>query len=91
MRYLNSLDTVSSVTRFVRFYVGEHNARLPPSAFSGQTPDETYFGTGDHVPNELEDSRKAARQARLKANRSLSCRVGETEEPGIPGSQGAAR
>ncbi len=89
--YLNSLDTVSSLTRFVRFYVGEHNARLPHSAFSGQTPDEMYFGTGDHVPNELENSRKASRQSRLKANRALFCRVCETEEPGIPESHGAAR
>ncbi len=70
--YLNSLDTVSSLKRCVQFYVDEHNTRLPHSAFSGQTPDEMYFGTGDHLPNELENSRKAARQARLKANRLLA-------------------
>ena len=48
--YLNTLDTVSSLKRCVQFYVAEHNSRLPHSAFSGQTPDEMYFGTGGHVP-----------------------------------------
>ncbi len=89
--YLNSLDTVSSLTRFVEFYVREHNTRLPHSAFNGQTPDEMYLGTGDHVPNELERARRAARQARLTANRALFCRVCETKEPGIPENQGANR
>ncbi len=73
--YLNTLDTAKSVHRLVSFYVGEHNNRLPHSAFGGQTPDEMYFGTGGHVPRELESSRKEARVARLRANRSASCRT----------------
>jgi hypothetical protein len=36
--------------RLVAFYVEEHNTRLPHSAFRGQTPDEMYYGRGDHVP-----------------------------------------
>ena len=47
--YLNSLQTVSMVRNHVEFYVTEHNGRLPHSAFLGQTPDEMYFGMGDHV------------------------------------------
>ena len=73
--YLNSLDTVATVRNLVSFYVAEHNTRLPHSAFEGQTPDEMYFGGGDHVPEELEEARSAARRARLKENRALSCGV----------------
>ena len=38
--YLNSLDTVSTIRKLVTFYVGEHNSRLPHSAFRGQTPED---------------------------------------------------
>ncbi len=31
--YLNSLDSVATIERLVGFYVGEHNTRLPHSAF----------------------------------------------------------
>ena len=71
--YLNTLDTVSRLEKLVAFYVDEHNGRLPHSAFRGQTPDEMYFGTGDHVPAELEAGKQAARQSRLEANRATSC------------------
>jgi putative transposase len=71
--YLNSLDTVSSLRRLVSFYVEEHNTRLPHSAFQGETPDEMYFGTGRHVPDELDSRRQAARRARLEANRAVHC------------------
>jgi len=71
--YLNTLDTVASLRRLVAFYVEEHNTRLPHSAFSGQTPDEMYFGTGSHVPHELDSKRAAARASRLEANRAATC------------------
>ena len=71
--YLNSLDSVPTVEKLVSFYIDEHNTRLPHSAFRGQTPDEMYFGTGDHVPVELEAAKKAARQARLEKNRQVTC------------------
>ncbi|GAC1667806.1 MAG: hypothetical protein PVS2B1_25790 [Candidatus Dormibacteraceae bacterium] len=73
--YLNTLDTVRTVEKLVAFYVHEHNTRLPHSAFRGQTPDEMYFGTGSHVPDELEAARQEARQARAEANRKQTCRV----------------
>ncbi len=71
--YLNSLDSLATVRRLVNFYVREHNVHLPHSAFRGQTPDEMYFGSGDHVPEMLKESRLAARQARLAENRARSC------------------
>ena len=71
--YLNTLDTVSRLQKLIAFYVDEHNARLPHSAFRGQTPDEMYFGTGNDISNQLETARKAARQSRLEANRNKSC------------------
>jgi hypothetical protein len=64
---------VATLERLVGFYVAEHNTRLPHSAFRGQTPDEMYFGTGEHVPGELEMARHAARRARLETNRKMSC------------------
>ncbi len=58
--YLNTLDTVNAVEKLVTFYVDEHNTRLPHSAFRGQTPDEMYFGTGDNIPDQLEEVRATA-------------------------------
>lgn len=73
--FLNELGSVSALRRLINYYVEEYNARLPHSAFRGQTPDEMYFGTGTHVPTELEARRKEARTARMDANRERSCRV----------------
>jgi len=71
--FLNTLDSVERVEKLVRFYVTEHNQRLPHSAFRGQTPDEMYFGTGDRIPDELDAAKKSARQSRMKMNRATSC------------------
>jgi transposase InsO family protein len=71
--YLNSLDSVATIERLVGFYVAEHNTRLPHSAFRGQTPEEMYFGTGGHVPSELDAAKIGARQVRLETNRAMTC------------------
>jgi len=75
--FLNTLDTVKSVEKLVRFYVQEHNSRLPHSAFRGQTPDEMYFKRGDSIPAKLEAARQEARMARAEANRKRTCNVCE--------------
>jgi putative transposase len=75
--YLNTLDSAATARRLVSFYVMEHNTKLPHSAYQGQTPDEMYFGTRAGVPTRLAEKRKAARAARLEANRSTSCRICE--------------
>ncbi len=72
--FLNTLDTVTAVEKFVSFYIAEHNGAIPHSAFKGQTPDEMYFGTGDEVPEELEGAKVAARTERMEVNRARSCR-----------------
>ena len=46
---------------------------VPHAAFAGKTPDEMYFGRGDHVPGELAAGHARARAARLESNRQLSC------------------
>ena len=71
--YLNTLDTLGRLENLIAFYVEEHNTRLPHSAFRGQTPDEMYFGTGNHIPQELATARKDARQSRLEVNHNKSC------------------
>src|SRR6516165_8288030 len=73
--FLHSLDSVTTVRRLVEFYVDEHNRVLPHSAFSGQTPDEMYFGTGDAVPADLTSGADTARRARAGANRSAAGRT----------------
>jgi len=73
--FLHPLDTAATVRRLVGFYVAEHNGRIPHSAFEGQTPDEMFFGTGASVPDQLAAARKAARRARLEANRAQQCAV----------------
>ncbi|AMY10831.1 hypothetical protein LuPra_04074 [Luteitalea pratensis] len=71
--FLYALDSVATVRRLVAFYVDEHNRVLPHSAFRGQTPDEMYFGTGDAISAELASRADAARRARLKENRAMTC------------------
>ena len=75
--FLNTLDTISAVKKLVSFYVEQHNRHLPHSAFHGQTPDEMYFGTGSHIPDDLNTARKQALEARMAVNRSVSCPVCE--------------
>ena len=73
--YLHSLDNLAALTRLVTFYVEQHNAVMPHSAFGGQTPDEIYFGRGDRVGERLAASCREARRARMEANRRASCAV----------------
>ena len=75
--YLNTLDTAKTVEKLVAFYVEQHNSHLPHSAFRGQTPDEMYFGTGGDIPQQLESSKIAARESRMKANRAQTCQACE--------------
>ena len=77
--YLNTLDTVSTVRKLVAYYVEQNNSHLPHSAFNGQTPDEMYFGAGDDIPMKLHAAKLTAREARMKSNRSQTCRT--CEEP----------
>ncbi len=48
--FLNTLDSATRVRTLVEFYVEEHNTKMPHPAFSGQTPDEMFFGTGQKCP-----------------------------------------
>jgi putative transposase len=73
--FLHPLESVATIRRLVTLYVDEHNHVLPHSAFRGQTPDETYFGTGDAVPLKLTLRADAARRARVAANRLASCKT----------------
>jgi transposase InsO family protein len=73
--FLNQLDSVSKLRRLVAFYVEEHNANIPHSAFRGQTPDEMYFGTGAAVPDRLAAAKQDACRRRLEANRAAQCSV----------------
>jgi putative transposase len=83
--YINHLDSFAALERLVAFYVSEYNTVLPHAAFHGQTPDEIYFGRGDHVPAQLAKARRLARDARLQSNRGLSC-----EECRTPATQNTA-
>jgi transposase InsO family protein len=71
--YLNSLDSIERLRALVEFYVEQHNNQMPHAAFSGQTPDEMYFGTAANLPVELAAARSRAQVARLAANRAMSC------------------
>ena len=57
------------VRAMVEFHVNEHNTKMPHPAFSGQTPDEMFFGTGAQVPEELVLAKGHARAVRMAANR----------------------
>jgi hypothetical protein len=70
---LHVLDSFAALEKLISFYVEQYNTVIPHAAFSGQTPDEMYFGQGEQVPANLAVARARAREARLKANRNLSC------------------
>ncbi len=86
--FLHRLETVAAVRRHVAFYVPEYNTTIPHAAFSGQTPDEIYFGRGGEIPAKLEAGKRAARERRLAVNRAAWCERCR-DVPGIV-SQGAA-
>jgi len=71
--YLHTLDTMAHLETLIAFFVGEHNANMPHSAFAGQTPDEMYLGTATNLPDELVVARGKARKRRLAVNRTISC------------------
>jgi transposase InsO family protein len=73
--FLNNLDSAAKVRRLVQFYVSEHNERIPHSAFKGQTPNEMYVGSGEKIPDQLNEHRVQARQTRIEENRARRCAV----------------
>ena len=81
--FLNTLDSVARVRAMIEFHVNEHNTKMPHPAFSGQTPDEIFFGTGAKVPEELALAKGNARAARMAANRAMSCErcLGQQAQP----------
>ena len=96
-----AVECISFLSR-VGFYVEQHNAHVPHSAFRGQTPDEMYFGTEAIVPDQLAEQRGEARRRRLAANKDgVRCardgrragdhRLGRTLRRGGPGSMSRAR
>ena len=83
---LNSLETIVRLRTLVEFYVDQHNTQMPHAAFSGQTPDEMYFGTAANLTAELAAAKTYARAARLAANRAMSCDQCLDQQAGPPES-----
>jgi putative transposase len=77
---LNKLDSVATVRRLAAFYIEQHNSVMPHAAFSRQTPDEMYFGTGSEVSVKLEAGREEARKRRMESNRATGCGVCAAKE-----------
>jgi len=73
--YLHQLESFVTLEKLIAFYVEQHNSVVPHSAFAGRTPDEMYFERGAQIPVNLAAARTRAREARMKANRDLSCTV----------------
>jgi putative transposase len=91
--YLHQPDTLAALEKLIGFYVEQHNSVVPHAAFAGQTPDEMYFGRGDHVPGEVAACHAHARAARLKSDRGLSCgvcRPSVHDTPGLPDPPGSS-
>jgi putative transposase len=84
--YLNSLDSIERLRSLVKFFVEEHNTQMPHSAFSGQTPDEMYFGTAVDLPAQLAAARGKARAERLAANRAMTCSDCIGQQASVPES-----
>lgn len=71
--YINSLDSIERLRALVAFFIEQHNTQMPHPAFSGQTPDEMYFGSAVNLPAQLPADRSKARAERLAANRAMTC------------------
>jgi transposase InsO family protein len=84
--YLNSLDSIERLRTLVAFFIEEYNTHMPHPAFSGQTPDEMYFGTAVDLPAELAAARSKAREERLAANRAMSCNQCSGQQASLPES-----
>jgi transposase InsO family protein len=84
--YLNSLDSIERLRSLVKFFVEEHNTQMPHSAFSGQTPDEMYFGTAVDLPAQLAAARSKTRAERLAANRAMACDQCSGHQASLPAS-----
>ena len=54
----------------VEFHVNEHNTKMPHPAFSGQTPNEIFLGTGAKVPDALGLAKGNARAGTLIPSRT---------------------
>lgn len=63
------LDAIGKLDRRAQILA----AVVPHSAFSGQTPDDMYFGTAANLLDELDSARARARARHLEANRAMSC------------------
>jgi putative transposase len=87
--YLHTLDNLATVRKLVAFYVMQHNQTMPHNAFQGQTPDEVYYGRGDHVPDELAARRHMARLLRVASNRSAACSACPRDAPARAGGAAA--
>lgn len=53
----------------------EHNEVIHHAAFEGQTPNETYFGTGEAVVVRLTAMRIKARDERIGVSGAAACRA----------------
>jgi transposase InsO family protein len=82
--YLNSLDSIERLRVLVAFFIEQHNAQMPHSAFAGQTPDEMYFGTAVDLPAQLAAARSKARAERLAANRAMTCDQCSGQKTSLP-------
>jgi hypothetical protein len=60
-----------TLRKLIDFYVAEHNATMPHSAFRGQTPDEMHFGQGATIPDELALKRREAQELASNGTETL--------------------
>ena len=77
--FLNTLDTIATVRKLIKFDVQQHNEHVPHSAFEGQTPAEMYFATGADLPDKLKAVQLLATHARRETNLARSCSACRTE------------
>ena len=73
--------------RLVTFYVREYNEVMPHGALDWRTPNEVYFGRAEDVPIKLDVARRAAREARLTANRATGARLRRLSSKKLPESE----
>ena len=71
--FMQRLNSMAALIRFVDFYVAEHNTVIPHNAFQGQTPSEVFHGVAGDLPELLASKRIEARELRVRENQRAVC------------------
>lgn len=73
--FQGKLSDVSQAQKCLRFYIEQHNTKLPHSAFNGATPEDIMSNTWEKKKIEIDNLKTKALQNRKATYRLMACGV----------------